>query len=130
MKNTVLERARKHIKCPYCNNEVTTIILGEPFGTKYRELNSIIKNENLKVNFLGVFFGDGSDSSYICYNCNREFDKNMKLMEFYECPRSKKRKCILKEECKNYIASNKKSKNFRICKTCNHFSEVSYGKSM
>ncbi len=37
MKDVAIERARKHHKCPYCNNEVSTVKLGELFGNKAKE---------------------------------------------------------------------------------------------
>lgn len=122
MRDSIFENARKHNKCPYCNNEVSTIILGEPFGSNYKELKNIIEKENLKVDFLGVISGDGSDPCYVCHNCRKEFDKNMQLMEFYECPR-RNNGSILKEDCKKYILTNKKSKSFKKCINCIYFEQ-------
>lgn len=32
MKDIVIEKAKRHYKCPFCNNEVLTVHLGEVFG--------------------------------------------------------------------------------------------------
>ena len=83
MQNKFIERARKHYKCPYCNIEVTTVHLGELWGKKVTEFNKIKEKENLKIITLGVIFGDNRDSIYVCDNCKKEFDENMKLMKIW-----------------------------------------------
>ena len=71
MKNIYFERAQKHHKCPYCNNEVTTIFLGELFGENTIRFRNMVKEENLKIVNLGIFFDDDRDPAYICYDCNK-----------------------------------------------------------
>ncbi|MBP3255619.1 MAG: hypothetical protein J6M60_03925 [Clostridia bacterium] len=126
MKDIAIERARKHHKCPYCNNEVSTVKLGELFGNKAKEFVDIVKHENLKIDSFGIIFGDDRDSCYICHNCNKEFDENMELIEYINDCLIMQSGCILKKDCKNYTALKNKYKGYKlksaeVCKKCRYY---------
>ena len=126
MEDITIQNARRHYKCPYCNNEVSTIKLGELWGKEAQNFMNTVKNEKLKIIFLGVIFGDDRDPSYICNNCNKEFDENMKLMEYIDDCLIIQTGCILKKDCKNYTALKNKYKGYKLksetlCKKCKYY---------
>lgn len=72
----LIERARKHYRCPSCNNEVSTVQLGEYGGN----FVNIVKQEKLKMSYFDDILVDDDfnrDSCFICHKCNKEFDENM-----------------------------------------------------
>lgn len=79
--NTIIKRAKKHNRCPICKNEVYTIMQGEPFGSRWVTLKKEIEKNNFKIEILGCCYGDERDQAYYCQNCNKHFDKNMKIMK-------------------------------------------------
>ncbi len=126
MEDITIQRARKRIKCPYCNCEITTIRLGELWGKEAQNFVNTVKNENLKIKTFGVIFGDDRDPCYICENCGKEFDENLKLIEYIDNCLIIQSGCILKKDCKNYtVLKNKykgyKLKNTLICKECKYY---------
>lgn len=125
MENIFIERARKYYKCPYCNNEVTTVYLGECFGVN---INNIVEQEKLKIDYFGLIYGDDRDSCFICYNCNKEFDENMKSIEYINDCLIMQTGCILKQDCKQYTTLKNKYKGYKLesaekCKKCKHYNE-------
>ena len=126
MQEKSIERARKHHKCSYCNSEVITVHLGELWGKRATEFNKIKEQENLKITTLGVIFGDDRDPIYICDNCKKEFDENMKLIDYINDCLIIQTGCILKKDCKNYTVLKNKYKGYKlksatICKKCKYY---------
>lgn len=126
MKDIVIERARKHYKCPFCNNEVTTVHLGEGFGKNANYISNIEKKEKLKITFFGIIFGDDRDCCFICDVCDKEFNENMEYIEYINDCMIIQTGCILKKDCRNYTALKNKYKGYKlksadICKKCKHY---------
>lgn len=128
IQDIAIERARKHYKCPYCNCEVFTVKLGESFGKKAEELKKIAKNEELKIDFFGVIYGDDRDSSFICHQCNKEFNENMEEIEYINDCLIMQSGCILKQDCKKYSSMRNKYKDYEIkgeglCSQCKYYNK-------
>ena len=66
--DTCIETAMKHKTCSNCNSELTTIINGEVWGEKAKQLKNIIKEYNLKIETFGIIYGDERDLNFICRN--------------------------------------------------------------
>ena len=82
MKDVAIERARKHHKCPYCNNEVSTVKLGELFGNKAKEFVDIVKYEKYPFIAYAVYDGKYSFDNILAYDAKtfiRRFNMKVNL---------------------------------------------------
>jgi hypothetical protein len=94
--------------CPCCKRIPLKLIL-RGYGN-FDDVKAALSKNNIDYQMGGcMVYGDDRDATFFCWNCDGNYTEELEPIELIPCPLEASNS-ILKEECRNYEAMEKKER--------------------